>query len=169
MNLNPKGPRGAETMTWTIPRARKKSRKLRGRTRTMGWGRIGQHRKSGSRGGRGAAGLGKHKKSWMLRYAPNWFGKRGFRNPTSRGEQPAIDLERLEAIVKDLAARGQAKIEDGKYVVDLEELGYAKLLGRGKITISVKVIAPSASSKAVEKVKAAGGEVVIKGAEGAGS
>ena len=156
-------------MTWTIPRARKKSRKLRGRTRTMGWGRIGQHRKSGSRGGHGAAGLGKHKKSWMLKYAPHWLGKRGFRNPTSRGEPATIDLERLEQVVKDLASRGQIKVEGDTYVVDLGQLGYEKLLGSGKISIKVKVTVQQATRKAVEKIKEAGGEVIVAGAEEQGS
>ncbi|MGC8557261.1 MAG: 50S ribosomal protein L15, partial [Fervidicoccus sp.] len=53
-----------------VVRFRRKVRKLRGRTRTMGWGRIGQHRKTGSKGGRGAAGMLKHKESWMRKYAP---------------------------------------------------------------------------------------------------
>ncbi|ADL19631.1 50S ribosomal protein L15P [Acidilobus saccharovorans 345-15] len=149
-------------MTWTIPRARKKVRKLRGRTRSMGWGRIGQHRKTGKKGGRGAAGMGKHKKSWMLKYAPDWFGTRGFRNPTSRGELNTIDLEGLERLVAGLTAKGQAKTEDGLVVVDLKAMGYEKLLGRGKLTSKVKVIVPMASEKAVQKVKEAGGLVVTE-------
>ncbi|MGC9071596.1 MAG: uL15 family ribosomal protein [Acidilobus sp.] len=156
-------------MTWTIPRARKKVRKLRGRTRSMGWGRIGQHRKSGSRGGHGAAGIGKHKKSWMLKYAPNWLGKRGFKNPTSRGEPTTIDLEELEVLVRGLAQRGQVKVENDVYVVNLGELGYEKLLGSGRISLKVKVAVPEASEKAVEKIKASGGEVIVEGEEGQSS
>lgn len=149
-------------MTWTIPRARKKVRKLRGRTRSMSWGRIGQHRKTGKKGGRGAAGMGKHKKSWMLKYAPDWFGTRGFRNPTSRGELNTIDLEGLDRIAADLAAKGQAKVEGGLIVIDLKALGYEKLLGRGRLTSKVKVIVPMVSEKAVQKVKEAGGLVVTE-------
>ncbi len=156
-------------MTWTIPRAHKRSRKLRGRTRTMGWGRIGQHRKTGKKGGRGAAGLGKHKKSWMLKHAPDWLGKRGFRNPTSRGEPAAIGLEQLEVIVRDLASKGQVKAEGDTYVVDLGQLGYEKLLGSGKISIKVKVTVLRATRKAMDKVKEAGGEVIVAGGEEQGS
>jgi hypothetical protein len=36
-----------------VVRKEKKSRKMRG-SRTHGYGRVGQHRKAGSRGGRGA-------------------------------------------------------------------------------------------------------------------
>ncbi len=149
-------------MTWTIPRARKKVRKLRGRTRSMGWGRIGQHRKTGKKGGRGAAGMGKHKKSWMFKYAPHWLGKRGFKNPTGRGELKTIDLEELDAIVVKLAASGQVKKEGDLVVVNLSEMGYDRLLGSGRITSKVKVIVPSASEKAIEKIKAAGGQVVTE-------
>ncbi|MEM4427493.1 MAG: 50S ribosomal protein L15, partial [Zestosphaera sp.] len=39
-------------------------------SRTHGYGRVGQHRKAGSRGGRGAAGLHKHKWTWVVKYHP---------------------------------------------------------------------------------------------------
>ncbi len=148
-------------MTWSIPRTRKKVRKLRGRTRTMSWGRIGQHRKSGGRGGHGAAGLGKHKKSWMLKYAPHWLGKRGFKNPNARTEPKTIDLEELEKLVAELRSKGELKTEGELLVVDLGQLGYDKLLGSGKVEDRLKVVVPYASKKAVEKVKAAGGEVIV--------
>ena len=149
-------------MTWTIPRARKKVRKLRGRTRSMGWGRIGQHRKSGSRGGRGAAGMGKHKKSWMLKYAPHWLGKRGFKNPNPSEPPVSIDLEELDRLVESLVKAGKAVTEGDKIVVDLSSMGVTKLLGSGKISFKVKVIVDEATDKAVEKIKEAGGEVVIR-------
>jgi len=149
-------------MTWTIPRSRKKVRKLRGRTRSMSWGRIGQHRKTGKKGGRGAAGIGKHKKSWMLKYAPDWFGSRGFKNPNSREEPKSIDLEELDSLASLMVSKGEAKVEEGLVVVDLKALGYDRLLGSGKITNKVKVLVPHASEKAVEKVKEAGGVVVTE-------
>ncbi len=46
-------------------------------------------------------------------------------------------------------------------VVNLEELGYNKLLGEGSITKPMKILVPRATRTAVEKVKGAGGEVVI--------
>ncbi|MEM3921728.1 MAG: 50S ribosomal protein L15, partial [Nitrososphaerota archaeon] len=52
----------------------RKSRKRRG-SRTCGWGQIGQHRKSGSRGGHGHAGMHKHKWTWVLKHDPDYFGK----------------------------------------------------------------------------------------------
>ncbi|ABM81152.1 uL15 family ribosomal protein [Hyperthermus butylicus] len=145
-----------------VVRRRKKSRHLRGRTRTMGWGRIGQHRGSGSRGGFGAAGMHKHMWTWVVKYAPTWFGKHGFNRPQ------IYELKASEINVGELAEKldawlreGVAKQEEGKIVVNLAELGYAKLLGRGKITRPVKVIVPAATERAVKKIEEAGGEVVI--------
>ena len=145
-----------------VVRKRKKSRKLRGRTRTMGYGRIGQHRKSGSKGGYGAAGMHKHKWSWVIKYAPSWFGKRGFtRHPSIVEQQFTINLQEIKERVDELKTRGLAKEENGTIVIDLTKLGYTKLLGYGNIDFKAKIIVREASQKAVEKVRKAGGEVIL--------
>jgi len=146
-----------------VVRRRRKTRKLRGRTRTMSWGRIGQHRKSGSRGGRGAAGLGKHEWTWTIKYAPSWFGKHGFKPPRIRvGYKPVtMNLSQLDELVEKLKLRGMARMEGDRIIVNLVELGVHKLLGSGRINNRVKVIVPKASEQAVEKVSEAGGEVVL--------
>ncbi len=146
-----------------VVRKRKKSRKLRGRTRTMSWGRIGQHRKTGSKGGRGAAGLLKHEWSWTIKYAPRWFGKHGFNRPPKLVKQPAeINLYQVEELVWVLRNSGKARVEDGMTVVDLGEYGYTKLLGRGKISSPLKIIVDEATEKAKSKVEEAGGVVVTR-------
>lgn len=146
-----------------VVRRRSKTRKLRGRTRTMSWGRIGQHRKSGSRGGRGAAGLGKHEWTWTIKYAPSWFGKHGFKPPRIRvGYKPkVINLSQLEDLVAVLEAKGLAKEEKGLTVVDLAGMRIHKLLGSGRVTRKLKVIVPKASESAVKKIEEAGGQVII--------
>ncbi|MEB3806871.1 MAG: 50S ribosomal protein L15 [Desulfurococcales archaeon] len=146
-----------------VVRRRRKTRKLRGRSRTMSWGQIGQHRKSGSRGGRGAAGLGKHEWTWTIKYAPRWFGKHGFNPPRIRvGYRPKlINLDELSELFDKLARKGGLNYEGDIPVINLVELGYNKLLGFGKITKPVKVIVPKASRSAVEKIEEAGGEVVL--------
>lgn len=147
-----------------VVRRRKKSRKLRGRTRTMGWGRIGQHRKSGSRGGFGLAGFHKHKWTWVVKYAPNWFGKHGFTQPPAIvAEIRGINVGRLDEIARELLAKGKAVKEDGKIVINVEELGYNKVLGGGKVTLPLKVITPAITESARRKIEEAGGEVVVKG------
>ena len=150
-----------------VVRRRRKSRKLRGRTRTMGWGRIGQHRKSGSTGGVGAAGMHKHMWTWVIKYAPTWFGKHGFNPPRIRaGYRPrTMNVGDVAELAVKLKLSGEAKEEDGKVVVDLAAMGVHKLLGEGKITVPVKVIVPLASEAAVKKITEAGGEVVLLAAK----
>ncbi|BAA79298.1 50S ribosomal protein L15P [Aeropyrum pernix K1] len=146
-----------------VVRRRKKSRKLRGRTRTMSWGRIGQHRKSGSKGGYGAAGLGKHEWTWTIKYAPTWYGKKGFNPPRIRAglEVTTINVGQLDEIAALLEAQGKAEKEDGKIVVNLEKLGIHKLLGEGRVARPLKVITPLASELAIKKIEEAGGEVIV--------
>lgn len=146
-----------------VVRRERKSRKLRGRTRTMGWGRIGQHRKAGARGGKGAAGLDKHEWTWTIKYAPHWYGKRGFtpRRMYVGKEVRAINVDELSHLAEKLMLSGEAKREGEMVVIDLSHLGYHKLLGNGKIDVPVKVIVESASEEAIKKVESAGGKVIL--------
>ncbi|MET1159419.1 MAG: uL15 family ribosomal protein [Thermoprotei archaeon] len=149
-----------------VVRKRKKSRKLRGRTRTMGWGRIGQHRKSGSRGGFGAAGMHKHKWTWVVKYAPNWFGKHGFTQPPeTRYGVYAINVGELDEIAHKLLLENKVVKENNKIVLNVIEMGYNKVLGRGKVTLPLKVIAREVTESAKKKIEEAGGEVVIVASE----
>lgn len=132
-------------------RREKRSRKYRG-TRTVGWGRVGQHRKAGSKGGVGRAGLHKHKWSWTVKYGKDVFGKHGFKRPWAKPGK-AITVEKLA----ELAA------STNKSEIDLTEYGYTKLIGSGNINFKIKVKTISASKLAVEKIKRAGGEVIILG------
>ncbi len=59
-----------------IRKQMRKSRKKRGH-RKMGYGRIGNHHKHP--GGRGMAGSKHHHKTWVNRYHPGYFGKKGMR------------------------------------------------------------------------------------------
>jgi len=146
-----------------VVRRRRKSRKLRGRSRTMGWGSVGQHRKAGSRGGKGAAGLGKHKWTWTIKYAPDWFGKRGFLPRRSKAgyHKTVMNVGDLAEVVEKLKATGEAKIEDGMIEVNLADMGVEKLLGEGEIRVPVKVIVSEASETAIRKIEEAGGKVII--------
>jgi large subunit ribosomal protein L15 len=146
-----------------VVRRERKSRKLRGRSRTMGWGSVGQHRKSGSRGGKGAAGLGKHEWTWTIKYAPDWYGKRGFTPRRSKAgyHKTVMNVGDLAEIVDRLKSTGKAKTEDGMVEVNLADMGVEKLLGEGEIMVPVKVIVGEASETAVKKIEEAGGKVVL--------
>lgn len=150
-----------------VVRRRRKSRKLRGRTRTMGWGSIGQHRKAGSRGGKGAAGLGKHEWTWTIKYAPDWYGKRGFTPRRSKAgyERSVVNVGELTHLIKRLEESGSLKLEDNMPVLDLSSMGIEKLLGEGRIDIPVKVIVAQASEAAIKKIVEAGGQVILLSGE----
>ncbi|MEM0031611.1 MAG: uL15 family ribosomal protein [Desulfurococcaceae archaeon] len=147
-----------------VVRREKKSRKLRGRTRTMGWGRIGQHRKSGSRGGFGAVGFHKHKWSWLIKYAPNWYGKHGFVSVQQVKKYRyirVINVGELNELAKDLIAKNNAVKEGNLILLNTVELGYDKVLGEGEVTLPLKIIARSISESARRKIEEAGGVVVL--------
>ncbi len=144
-----------------VVRRRKKSRKHRG-SRTHGWGSIGQHRKSGSRGGVGAVGYCKHKWTWVVKYFPDWYGKHGFtRPPVIRTVIKAINVGRLNELINEMILRGEIEPVDGVYEVDLSALGINKLLGEGKVDKKIRVKVAYASEIAINKIKEAGGEVIL--------
>ena len=116
---------------------------------THGKGKKGG-RGAGLRGGRGNAGLLKHKYMYMVKNMPDHFGKHGFKRPQSI-------LKKGKAInVGDLEEKFP-----GKKDIDLKKEGFNKLLGGGKLNTKMKIKVDSASEKAIEKVKGKGGEVVL--------
>jgi large subunit ribosomal protein L15 len=147
-----------------VVRKEKKSRKLRGRTRTMGWGRVGQHRKSGSRGGFGAVGFHKHKWIWVIKYAPNWYGKHGFvsvQQIKKYRKMKVINVGELDELAKTMLMKNIAIKEGDLIVIDTIQMGYDKVLGEGKVTLPLKVIAKEVTETAKKKIEEAGGTVVI--------
>ena len=130
-----------------MPHRLRKTRWYRG-SRTCGWGRVGQHRKSGARGGFGNAGLRKHKRFYMMKYEPDHFGYRGFKSIYP--EKKVINLSDLNKF-----------IEEGMDVINLDEMGFDKLLGKGELIKPVKIIVKEASKKAIEKVKKINGKIIL--------
>ncbi|HVP26173.1 MAG TPA: uL15 family ribosomal protein [Candidatus Bathyarchaeia archaeon] len=140
-----------------MPHKLRKTRKKRG-SRTVGYGRVGQHRDQGSKGYRKS---GRHKRgwSWVQRYEPDYFGKNGFTSPQSlRQHVNVINVGRLDEIVEKVSVEK----EEGKLFVDLETLGFTKLLGTGRVTKPLTVKVASCSKSAVEKIKEAGGQVLTE-------
>jgi large subunit ribosomal protein L15 len=139
----------------------KKCRKHRG-SRTSGWGLC--HRGAGQRGGRGNAGSGKKAKCKMPQkgvWTIQGFGKHGFKPKGLLNAQNPINLRQLEDKIDSFVNNKAAVLEKDVYVIDLMDAGYNKLLSAGKIKKKFKVTAPFVSKAAAEKVKAAGGEVII--------
>jgi large subunit ribosomal protein L15 len=129
-----------------MPHKLRKIRKFRG-SRTQGYGRIGQHRDSGSKGNRK---VGRHKHLWskVVTKDPGYFGKNGFTSPQSKHRiESTINLSKLD----QLAAGTE---------INLTELGYTKLLGTGKITKALTIQVKAASKSAATKVQEAGGKLI---------
>jgi large subunit ribosomal protein L15 len=139
-----------------MPHKLRKVRKKRG-SRTHGYGRVGQHRCKGSRGYRNA---GRHKGGWsyVLRYEPDYFGKKGFTSPKSLKQKTNVmNVGKLD----EIASKFWIEKEEGKFI-DLQSLGYTKLLGTGKVTKSLIVKVPSCSNSAAQKIKEAGGQILTE-------
>lgn len=136
-----------------MPTRLRKIRKQRG-SRYCGWGQVGQHRRSGGRGGRGKAGLHKHKWSWTVKYAPDYFGEKGFIPPTQKTVERWINVSQLDDIAAHLAA-GKGDIP----VIDLTGMSCDKLLGQGQVKRAYQVIVDRFSENAKRKIVEAGGVI----------
>ncbi len=137
----------------------RKTRELRG-SRTCGYGNAQKHRGAGSRGGRGMAGGKTHRWSYVSKYMPGYFGYRGFKRPPSVVEKiKTINVGDIEKNLERFVAEKKVEIINKEYILDLKALGYAKLLGSGKITHPMKLTVGSCSQLAAKKIEGAGGEI----------
>lgn len=142
---------------------KKKYRKYLG-NKTARRGYEHKNRGAGNRGGRGMAGwrFKKQKYIKIVKEYPEIFeDKRGFTSRFQKYEKIIINIEDLNELIDYLVEEGLAMKEGDYYVINLDELGVDKLLSRGEINKKVKVYVKEASEKAIEKIKAVGGEVVI--------
>ena len=123
---------------------KQKTRKWRGRT-SHGWGMKKKHRGGGSQGGRGYGGSHKHKFSYVTSKEPDHYGYKGFFS--KKKKTTAVNIDEL------------AKMEGS--TIDLGKMGYAKLLGKGRINKPVVVKVNEASKQAKEKIEKAGGKIEL--------
>jgi large subunit ribosomal protein L15 len=147
-----------------MTRKLKKTSKLRG-SRTFGYGRQGQHRKTSQKGERKA---GRHKGGWtyVLRYKPDYWGKKGFRSVQSLHRKVnVINVGNLGSLVEKLEAQNQLERKDGKILLDLNKLGFTKLLGTGNIIEPMLVKVSAHSSSATKKIEEAGGQILAESKE----
>jgi len=143
-----------------VIRRGKKLKKRRGRG--TGFGSHKKHRGGGSRGGRGLAGLHKHKRMTTIKYMPDHFGKKGFKKPVkTMKELKTINLKDLDSRVEQLLK--EKKITKGKegIKINLTELGYDKLLGTGQVKHKLIVEAKYFSKNAKKKLENLKGKAVV--------
>ncbi len=141
---------------------RKKSSRFRG-THTHGRGFKKKARGSGHRGGFGMAGTGKRadqKKTLVLNlYGKDYFGKDRALRREQKKPLITINIKKITENLESFIKNKKAKEEKG--VISLNLKGY-KLLGEGEIKQKLKIKASAASESALEKIKKAGGEIVIE-------
>ena len=129
-----------------------RTRKFRG-LRTHGRG-IKAGRGAGKQGGRGNAGLHKYKFKSMLIYAPDHFGRHGFKRPPEIVERPrSINVGELESLVPILEAAQAIRGNGTAAVVDLSKIGVDRLLGGGAASRAWTVYVAHATKHAKTKVK----------------
>jgi large subunit ribosomal protein L15 len=138
----------------------KKNVKQRG-SKTHGWGAMKKHRGAGNRGGRGMAGTGKKGDAMKpsIWHNKRYFGKLGFIKHGVAEKIIPVNLSYLEVNIEMLVKKGLAEKKGDVFVVDIKKLGFNKVLGCGRLSKKFKINSPSFSKEAVEKIKAAGGEV----------
>jgi large subunit ribosomal protein L15 len=142
-----------------LPHKKRKVRKQRG-SRTHGYGQIGQHRSGGGRGGHGKAGFDKHKWTYVLKYDPTYWEKTGFVPGKPSGKSNIINVGELDDLVAKLESEKKLEKKEKKIFLDLEDLGYDKLLGTGEISKPVLVKVASYSEAASKKLEDAGGQIL---------
>jgi len=130
----------------------RKSKYMRG-SRRHGKGNIKNRRGAGNRGGRGRAGMHKHKFSYTVKYEPDAFGRRGFFKPKKK--IPSVNLWQIENFIKSGALEKRG---------DMFEFNFdGKILGSGFITQPVLVRAKAITKKAKAKIESVGGKVELLG------
>ncbi len=131
-------------------------------SRTYGRGKKAG-RGAGKRGGRGNAGLHKHKYIYTVKYDPKHFGRYGFTRPKSTSERPlrTINVGQLDEQLDKFVNKGYAKKIGNKIELDLSRAKIDKLLGSGNLVNALIIRVDFASEKAKSKVANAGGEIKL--------
>jgi large subunit ribosomal protein L15 len=130
-------------------------RRQRG-SRTHGYGQIGQHRHSGKQGGHGAAGLHKHKWSWLILNDPDHFRRDPFKPPSWHKVSKWANVGDLGSFAEEGGSKG------GPVSIDLEAKGVEKLLGAGDVTRAYHVKVSSYTERAKQKLEEAGGKILTE-------
>lgn len=144
-----------------LQKTKKRKKKIRMRGKGMGThggGARKKRKKSGHRGGSGMAGTGKradHKKTLITKlYGHDYFGKQGITSKkTKRDTRKRINIGEIS---KNPEKYG--KNQNGVWAISLKEY---KILGDGEVKEKLSITAHSASSSAMEKIKKAGGEIIL--------
>lgn len=137
-----------------------KKRRQRG-SRTHGGGTHKNRRGAGHRGGRGNAGRKKHEM-----HGQDPLGKHGFTRPESVVDDVAtVNVGTLDERAPEYVEAGLAEADDGGVRIDAgavldvsDDVDRVKVLGGGRVTRELVVVADDFSRSAREALEAEGGE-----------
>lgn len=140
---------------------RKKRSRIRAAKVTAGHGHKKKNRGAGHRGGRGKAGSGKRGDFKIMKVTKGikYLGKHGFKK--NKQKIKTITLQTLQEKLPSLVKSGQINLVKDIYEIDLEKLGYDKLLSKGNIRVKLNITVSSASTNALNKIKNVGGKVKV--------
>jgi len=94
---------------------------------------------------------------------PGYFGKHGFKRPAAvQKEIKAINVGELDERLEELLRLGAAKQEGEKLIIDVGKLGFDEVLGGGRVTHPLEVIAKKFVGSAKRKLEQAGGAAVSR-------
>jgi large subunit ribosomal protein L15 len=131
---------------------RDKAGRYRG-SKTHGCGSMKKRRGKGNKGGCGNAGTGKRADQKKPSVWGEKTGKRGFVSKTINNDC-IINLLDVNKMITN------GTLKESKGIYNLGSIGYNKLLSKGKAQ-KFKIQVEMASEKLINKVKEAGGEIII--------
>ncbi len=114
------------------------------------------------RGGRGNAGLHKHRFMYLLKNDRDHYGRKGFKLHRSVVRKVRIiNIRTLQNMLPTLLRKKAAKKRGDSIVVDLTKVGYDKLLSKGNVEMKLLVKVRKATENSIEKIERAGGKVKL--------
>ncbi len=97
----------------------------------------------------------------MIVYYPEYFGKKGFISQKAlKRKNNAINVGELGELTDRLALENKLVTKREKVFLDLQKLGFDKLLGNGKINNPMLIKVASYSKAAAEKITQSGGQIL---------
>lgn len=91
-----------------------------------------------------------------------YIGMKGFVSVAQKQERrKSLNLVQLSDMLDKLIREKKVQFENEVPVVDIEELGFNKLLGGGTISRPVRVKVARCSRSAFKKIKDAGGDAIL--------
>ena len=140
---------------------RTKRSRMRAAKPTAGYGHKKKNRGKGNRGGIGRAGGGKRNAQKLMKITKGvkFLGKHGFKSHAVKVNP--INLETIQLFMNTYLEKGYATKDKEGYQVDLDKLGYDKLLSKGDVKMKLTIKVKAATTNAKSRVEEAGGKVIL--------